>query len=220
MPNEFFDCLMSYSTFIGLQPLSTQFKVIRTSATSFKVKHEMKEFEVLKQYHQVVHKLHELGLVINYREGEELHQLQLQIDERQHQKRELEAALIDHSNKQDSRATRQSMISQVSLYIQHIQNAHSGLLVSRSQGLVLENYFVGRIMQDVRWFLYHEPLLGNSIPNLYFTYESELGISRESVVSALRTELLYLEGLRPVDYISLLNFTEQMTSRLSERLSS
>jgi len=180
----------------------------------------MKEFEVLKQYHQVVQQLHELGLVISYAEGEEQHQIQHHIDDLQHQKRELETALINHSSKQDSRASRQSMLSQISVYIQHVQNAHSGLRVTRSQGLVVENYLVGKIMQDVSRFLYHEPIIGTSIPNLYFTYDHDLGIDRESLVSTLKNEIVCLESLNPVDYISLLSFTEQMTSRLSERLSS
>lgn len=180
----------------------------------------MSEFDLLRDYHELNQQLHELELVIHYRDGVERKKIQASIDDLRFQLLELSSSLVSFPDNRDSRATKQSMMQQISAYMQHIKGARSGLLVSRNQGLMIENYLIGKVIQDVRWFLFHEPLGGYSIPDLLYTYQPNLGIERERVIDALRSELIELENLSPVNYMSLLNLTEQMRPRLFSKLSS
>ena len=177
----------------------------------------MREYDILKEYNEVNQQLDQLKLISHYREGEELQVIKQQIDDLQIRSLALYSQLQNVEDNQDSRTAKSSIRRQVVAYINHISGAYSGLLISRKQGLSLENHLFYLIARDINQYLYHDPLGGYSLPGLLYTRQPDDGIDRAEVLSFLQSELGHLDEFTSVNYPLIMQYVEQMRVRMKTR---
>lgn len=95
-----------------------------------------------------------------------------------------------------------------------IMDVKYDLPISRNQGLVLENYFISKIFDEIKRVV-NCRYYGLSTPFLYFSADPEDSFDRKELISFFNSEIKILQAFENVNYILLKSYFEEFTDRLS-----
>ncbi|WP_297099359.1 hypothetical protein [uncultured Draconibacterium sp.] len=95
-----------------------------------------------------------------------------------------------------------------------IMDVKYDLPISRNQGLVLENYFISKIYDEIKRVMNCKHY-GLSRPFLYFSADPEDSFDRKELISFFNSEIEILQAFDIVNYILLKDYFEKFAVRLS-----
>lgn len=148
-------------------------------------------------------------------DGAERFQIESTINQLNENHEQLILELTKIENPQASIEIRYHLIQIFSEMRASIMDVKYDLPISRNQGLVLENYFISKIFDEIKRVMdcrYY----GLSTPFLYFSSDPEDSFDRKELISFFNSEIKILQALEIVNYILLKSYFEEFTDRLSK----
>jgi len=105
------------------------------------------------------------------------------------------------------------IIKSFNLMKEDIQNIKYNLLVSRSQGLCIENYFASKIIEVIDHVMKTNYGLISS-PFMYITHDPEDGIEKERLIDFFDSEIEIISNIDKIDYLKLKDYYDSLIERL------
>ena len=129
----------------------------------------------------------------------------------------IELNLKSIGDKELSKKTKINFINQISAYIEEMNDAPENIRLSRNQGLIIENYLFGMIIEDLRRFVSTDIFNGTIRHNLNYTYSEEDSVNKTDFINFLNQEIEILKRIENPNLVELRKYLNEIEERIFDK---
>lgn len=129
----------------------------------------------------------------------------------------LRERLVLIKDKTFSKNAKASMVSQLNVYRKELESKIELKMISKKQGLSIDNELIGRIVSDIEFVLTKNPSIIQNHNDLQYTSIKEDGIDIIMLIDFLNMEVDILNNINHVNYLILREYKEGLIKRIENQ---